>query len=115
MTYVKKSPEEVSAARSRAGRLGNVALQRKGGSFGGRPKGVKNKTSCAIKMHNFQITQQDWSVFAKLAAFSDVSIVQFVHRVAETLRLQNPHLFTSVEVKMPTMHVAPPTDASASE
>lgn len=111
MAYVKKSPEEVSAARSRAGRLGNIALQRKGKSFGGRPKGVKNKMrQPKADMHNLKIGQQDWEVFNRLATLCDISLVQFVHRIAESLRMQNPHLFMQTEVEMPVISLPAPAD-----
>ena len=102
MPYVKgvgyvrktKSREELSALRSELGKKGAQGLLKSGKFKGGRKKGwTKNPSLKAIPSRTLTVRQPDYEVFVKCAFAANVSQVEFLHMVADSLKVKNPQLF----------------------
>ena len=91
MAYQRKTrtPAELSAARSMAAK----SRKRHGG---GRPKGSHNKGNTAVGVPTMTMTvhKPAYQVFSKLAKVKNVTNIEFMDILAESLKAKNPRIFT---------------------
>ena len=95
MKKERLSKEELSRIRSENGKRGAETRKRLGKCKGGRPKGwTKDPALKAIPARSLSIRQPDYEVFQKCAFAMEMPMVEFVHRVAESLKQKNAVLFS---------------------
>lgn len=97
MAYQRKyaTREERSRAMSEAGKKGAAALKASGNFKGGRPKSPPDKLPLAsIPVKTLSVHETDRNVFKRIAGLQGLSLVEFMHRLADTLKARNPQLFT---------------------
>ena len=96
MAYVKKysTKEERSKALAEAARKAVKVRMANGNNRGGRPKGSRNKNpSLAIPTSQMCVRTPDYQVFVKCASLNKTTIVDFMHTLAEHLKIKNPDQF----------------------
>lgn len=91
---VTKSPEELSALRSKLGKQGGAKRKEMGYKGVGRKKGwTKDPSTKAIPARTLTVREPDYAVIVKCASFAQKPIVEFMHLVAEGLKKRNPQIF----------------------
>lgn len=98
-SYVRqtKSDAELKALRSALGRKGGEARKALGYATVGRPKGSRNrKPGVALPSKTLSVRGPDYKVYSKLAKVQGVSLAEFMHLLAEHMKLKNPRLFFEV-------------------